>query len=54
MTLGLFQRRPKPDDKQLLTVGDLEEKIVSLLPFDKVCMLGQAQVCREHTADKSV
>ena len=46
-TLGLFGKS-ESGDKQLLAVGDLQEKIVSLLPPDKVCML--AKVCRGHTA----
>ena len=50
MTLGFFQRRPKRGDEKLLEVPELQEKIVSLLPFDKVCMLGQARVYRGHTA----
>ena len=50
MTLWLFQRKPKRGDEKLLEVTELQEKIVSMLPLDKVCMLGQAQVCRGHTA----
>ena len=50
MTLRIFQRRPKRGDEKLLEVPELQEKIVSLLPTDKVCMLGQARVYRGHTA----